>query len=453
MTVCENVLQHESKSKRRRRRAQIVAVRHAFCQSHGVIPRNSLIMHRPLPKLRARPVSISLCTAIPESSYFVPERTLQGSVCIDSDSYIVAMGACSEFVPYNHNWHENAYDVQQCDSTAWDACATYFCDSGHSGSCSDIMGAREGNSMDVQTCDVHAREESSIHVHACDACEENSINVQACDDCEDTSICVHAREENSINVQTCDVHAREENSIHVCACDACEENSTNVQACEDCEDTSFCVHAREGNSIDVQICDVHAREKPIQCLEPNTTNASATIGACDDCERDKEDTRALAMQNAERADNHEKIITYGGLRENGSVLAEESGQCGGDGGRLTFLTNGEWLPMRAVSRMHQRIVQNYVDAPSLDLPAMMESEEEDEHVCDELDDVDAYMEQKRLQHERQRCQELYGVDGTLCPACERPVLAHDGYGEWCEYCYHEIPPAMKQRMLTSRLRR
>ena len=34
-----------------------------------------------------------------------------------------------------------------------------------------------------------------------------------------------------------------------------------------------------------------------------------------------------------------------------------------------------------------------------------------------------------------------GVDFTsFCPACPRPVHERDGYGEWCEYCYHEVRP-------------
>ena len=34
-----------------------------------------------------------------------------------------------------------------------------------------------------------------------------------------------------------------------------------------------------------------------------------------------------------------------------------------------------------------------------------------------------------------------GVDFTsFCPACPRPVHERYGYGEWCEYCYHEVRP-------------
>jgi len=113
-----------------------------------------------------------------------------------------------------HAVWECSYDVDTCGSGA----------GMHCNSVADVCGGRVQRSI--------AQEEISIHV-------------QACDDCEDTSFCIHAREGNSIDVQTCDVHAREESGIHVHACDACEENSINVHACDDCEDTSISVHARE----------------------------------------------------------------------------------------------------------------------------------------------------------------------------------------------------------------
>ena len=51
--------------------------------------------------------------------------------------------------------------------------------------------------------------------------------------------------------------------------------------------------------------------------------------------------------------------------------------------------------------------------------------------------------------ERRICMQVYCVDGTLCLACQRPVFEDDGYDEWCEYCFHELPMDVKKVLLTS----
>lgn len=44
-------------------------------------------------------------------------------------------------------------------------------------------------------------------------------------------------------------------------------------------------------------------------------------------------------------------------------------------------------------------------------------------------------------HAFQRSNEkVYGVPCSICPSCPRAVQAEEGYGEWCEFCFHEVRP-------------
>ena len=39
---------------------------------------------------------------------------------------------------------------------------------------------------------------------------------------------------------------------------------------------------------------------------------------------------------------------------------------------------------------------------------------------------------------------MYGQKCAKCPTCDRPALEIDGWGEWCEYCYHEMRPTVQE---------